>query len=222
MQVQVSFLQAKGDYSAELPDPFDPRGEAHSVVVAFDGARSLTWVPDHHVPADLMGEFVHRYDVAESGVTVSLYDRQGTPPTFAALWRLPDGLLATFMDEPTPYIEALETVVRKLTVASRQGSVPRVNLNGNLKRGDTRDIPYRDALQFFPRDGGVQGFPVVRFREEPKPPKEPQRGVTTDGRADYAFQRLPLGVHVEASGPVGTAAELEQLVDGVASTLEPM
>lgn len=220
MQVHVSFLQASGDYSAELPEHFHGRAQAHSVVVAFEGARSLTWVPNHHVSSDLMTEFAHRYDVANNGVTVSLYERQGAPPTFAALWRMSDGLLGTFMDEPTPYVEALETVVRKLKVAPRPGAVPRVHLTGELKRADTRDAPYRDALQFFPSDGGVQGFPVVRFREEPKPPKEPQRGVTTDGSADYAFQKLPLGLHVEASGPAGTAPQLEEMVDAIASSVE--
>ena len=218
-KVKLEFLLAGGSFEAELPDGYVSEPQASAVVVGFEGARTVGYCPTGLLEPDRLDDFTHHYDIEIDGYKVSFYERPTSPLTYTAVWQLAGGVVETFMDEPTAYLEALESVVRRIKVIERPGRPPRLLLSRGVRRGETSEPSHRDVLQFV-ADDEVPTSRLLRFFEEPAPPRTSKGGVSrTDPEGHTVFRTLSAGVRVELYGRGKSTAELDEAIDEVAATV---
>jgi hypothetical protein len=216
MMAELDFLTSPLSFAVDLPSWVDPEPEAAGTISAFEGSRSIVYTPYSQLAEGAIPEWRHLYNLERGGATIGLYDRLGDPPQCHAAWHLSRGRLATFMNEPTATLTALETVIYAVDVIDRS-PIPQLALRPPVSTS-LRDAPeYADVLTFLPAPDADQSL-VLTFTAVRGPFFERTSVSELDGRVRVTRVKRP-GVRVAVDGPADALAHLKRLSSDVAQSV---
>lgn len=224
MKTKVKFLTSPEVYAITLPDTVDPVPDMSGVITLDGGAREVVFQPysRNAEPAAAGDVYSHQFDATIGGISVSVYLRRQAPSYFAAFWRLRNGILNTFMDDPSDCnddsktaLTGIETILGSMRVAEDPSGLPRLTLKAPLSGRDLRDPIQRDLTTFV---GGRAPWPVVRlYKESPWAREGKQK--TDLGQVSEIAVTTPLQVTVACQLPSSEAAGGEAIASELASSL---
>lgn len=204
---RVNFLQGSKMFQAEVPDRL-VGVRAGSVVVLNNAERDLAFESaSAAVDPDRVDNWAHVVDFAQAPHRIAVYQQNLEPRFYVAVWRLSDGYLQTFVDAPTPGLDALRSVTEAITVVDAKTSAPKIALKAPLRRGDVREFDERERISFTSVGAGLPTS--LEFRENPGS-RDHARVVDALAGNSVEVWAVRSGVRVSAFGPAG---QLEQLVD---------
>lgn len=230
--VTVRLLTRDSTFRAALPAGVVPRVAMMTGSLVFGGAPRQVWYTPHASGAGLKAPASHRARAFTSpdGFDGMIYEAPQSPSMLVAQWRLPAGILSTFMPtedahfagEPAPGLDGLRELIAGVRIQFAQ-DYPRLTTVPGIGTGDISDMQGRAESFFSPAAEG--GWPAVKFTEHNRL-GDPRRAVAapvtpTDPEEWTHFESFTEhGLCATVMGPSAQLDELQEMAVSVGSSVE--
>jgi hypothetical protein len=224
MQKEINFASSDERYAVELPDALGPVPTCYSTIEYQGGTRQVLYEPQSRAIDPRRYGHVKLLDTRRRGdFEVDISITKDEPAHVMATWRLPEGLLMTFLNDDqecgADLVGGINDVIDHVDVRIATTGLPVVELREPLAPGSIREPLYREALSYYPREG-EQWWPRISIRREPPWARE-GRSKTKSGETAEVTVTNVMQIAVCAAGPAAASDELERHAERVARSVAP-
>lgn len=207
--MRLQFLSESRAGSISVPDGFAGVPEAVTCWT-YEGDRQLCYIPDQAlVPLDPTA-FTPDFSVVDAnGRETVVYIRNERPSSLVAEWRLRDGVIRTFTDEPLSDADAMRRVIESTVIVEGDHVVPSVSWRAPLVRTPPESPSRRDALVLSAgTDSKVEALAITAVDFGASAPIS-----TRDtGNSVTAWARHEVGIEVSCAEAHGSRRDVERIV----------